>query len=508
MYTQTNMSDEEYKKLRNEFTKANGKVIVYKTQNRTLPTDNTVLNKYLKDVLKTYNDFAACALKLYPHQLPTVKEKLLTQFEKTYRPRAVEAFTVLGVTLDLPTEFNPFDIKTLKLVQRTNTNPQPSSSNTDSDDDDDNDISSLYEDFDEQSTSAKSSDTVNPQLPTGTIEKSQIEKGNDQIATISTEQINNEIFTTTISDNLTNQNMPQTIEEFTKVASPFLTYRYNGEPRKLRAFIRDIKTVHSLATNDDTKSHAIKFITNHIEGDAEEYLPDDIENLNQIIQALEDNIKQEDTSVIEGQIAALRLSKNDYRQFAKETEQTAENYRRSLLLDKIPRDIADQMTTKKVIEICRKNSRSAVAKSVLESMRNCSYREVIASFITENDKANEEFKEKEFRELKKQKNNSAQRARGNFRNNSNKNFENRGQNNNYGNRNFQNQNRGQNQNQSYRGGSNNHRGYGNHNNRGGYRGNNSNSQNVPTIRFLAEQQQQNVQPTQNVPTEQFFRLSN
>lgn len=124
-------------------------------------------------------------------------------------------------------------------------------------------------------------------------------------------------------------------------------------------------------------------------------MPEDIIAVQDIIDALRDGIAPTTSAVLEGKFMALKLEKSNFTKFTDLAEKLSEDFRRSLVMEGIPRNKAQEMTIKKTVELCRKTARSEIVKSVLSAARFSSPKEVIAKFVTENDVARREKKEQE-----------------------------------------------------------------------------------------------------------------
>lgn len=494
-----------FDELKKEFTKANGKIIIYKTdKQRTLPTDVNILKNYLDDLFNTYNNFAAFA-KENVHQQDELKQKAISKnFETKYKPRLFEALEVLQLTAQVPEKFEPIDSSTLAAIKSKTTTAQ---------------IHTTPPQDSDTGGASGSADKSQKEPSTNVIEKETVDlvHTNSQnsipeivdIESHNSESDNSESvnFESDSSESVPNEfeMADQTIEQFLRSAAPLLNYKYDGDPLKLNGFMRDVKLIAKLAKNDTTKEFCLSYVLARLEGRAEELVPDDTESIDDILAILDENIKPDSTKIIEGRMMALRLNQNDYTKFAKSAEELSESFRRGLINDGVPRKLAEEMTIKKCIELCRKTSRSDVAKSVITSTQYDTAKDVIATFIVENDVAKQEYKEKQMLKQKFNKNDQKRGGnRGNFRGNQNRSNDNRSQNYNNGQRNDQNQN----QNQS-RGYNNQNRGNGNSNRggyRGGYRGGNSN-QPEHTIRIVSGQPPA-AQAEQITQPEQFFRIGN
>lgn len=296
---------------------------------------------------------------------------------------------------------------------------------------------------------------------------------------------------------VTPSTMAQTIEQFLKSAAPLLNYKYSGDPLKLNAFIADADLVQSLASNDDTKAFAFKFIKSRLEGRAEEYVPEDCTSIEYLVKALKEKIKPENSKIIEGKILSLRLKGGDFTKFAADAEKLSEALRRTLIVEGITKAKAEEMTITKTIELCRKNTRADVVKSVLESTKYDTSSEVLATFITQSDIARREYKESQ-NKPKKPSNNA-----GNSGNTDNRN-KNYNKNRNGGNGQNGNRSDSRNNQRGYNRGRNNQNQQQNRN-----QNNNRSNRNEHTIRVVTGSQ---PGPSAEAPPqpqqEQFFRLEN
>lgn len=279
----------------------------------------------------------------------------------------------------------------------------------------------------------------------------------------------------------TNIKMPQTIPEFLKLASQLLNYKYKGDPLELDTFLADVSLVESIC-EDQNKPHLFTFIKARLGVKPMEYMPDNLQTVDQILEALRANIKPKTSKEVERDLLSLKMKDSEYDKFVKKTEELAEALKRSLIVEGITRAKALEMTISKTIDVCRANTRSTTAKSVIESASYTNASEVLSNFVIQNDKAKKEHDALELEKLKKnnaktQNNNN----RGNFRGGNRGNFRGRSGHNNNSNRNFGNQNRGRDNQNSQQNNRGNYRG-GNFRGRGSY--NNTNNRNEHTIRIV------------------------
>lgn len=293
--------------------------------------------------------------------------------------------------------------------------------------------------------------------------------------------------------------MAQTVDTFLKSASNIINYKFNGDPLKVNGFIADAKLVASLAQNEDTKQFCLTFVKSRLEGRAEESIPDDCDSVEKLTKALKEKLKPDNSNIIEGKILALRLQKSDYSKFAEEAEKLGEALRRSLIVEGLTKQKSEEMTIRRMVELCRKTAKADVVKSVLESTKYDSAADVIATFITQSDIARREYKETQLNRQKKSNSNNAGNGNGQRNKNYNKNRNNGGNrsndnrpNENRSNGNYRGRNNQNNQNQQQRGRNNNNR---------------PNRQ-EHTIRLVSGSQPSTSAEQPQQQQEQFFRLEN
>lgn len=251
-------------------------------------------------------------------------------------------------------------------------------------------------------------------------------------------------------------------------------------------------------TPANQKAFCLTFVKAKLEQKALECLPDEVRTVKDIVDG---KIKHKGSDVIEGKMVALRLKKGNYTDFTKEANELADAYRRALVLEGITKTKADQLTIKKMIEICRKNTYVEGVRSTIQSTKYELPSEVLSTFVTQCDIANREKRESE---ITRQRQNKSENFRGIYK------FGQRGGFNRHQNRDDRGQQNGRGRYQNNRGNGH-YRGGGNGNFRCFQRGNYAPQRNKQTIRLVAA----SPQPTQAVGqntvndslSEQFFRLS-
>lgn len=208
--------------------------------------------------------------------------------------------------------------------------------------------------------------------------------------------------------------MVQSINDFLKLASALINYKYEGDPLKLQSFLADVDLVVQSA-EENNGALCLTFLKRCVSGRALEYIPEDADTVEKFKNALKNNIKTESSDVVEGKMMALHVRRGNFTEFTQEAEKLAEAFRRSLVLSGISHAKAQEMTIKKTIELCRKTARSEVVKSVISSSHYEQPADVLATLVTQNDVARKEKAESDAFKLKQQsKNSGSQNRNGRF----------------------------------------------------------------------------------------------
>lgn len=234
---------------------------------------------------------------------------------------------------------------------------------------------------------------------------------------------------------------------------------YEGDPLGLATFISSLQILETFATSEELKSKLVIFVKARLEGRARELVTDEETTVEALIQKLRATIKPENSKIIEARISALHYSYAKQEEFASRAEELADALRRTLIIEGMTPDKANEVTIDKTVQLCRKSTHSDVVKAVLEATQFKTAKEVVAKLITSSDTC---VKEKQI--LRYQRENRGAANRGKFNRNRNfQNHNNRGRNwNNFANNNFVRNNQ-----DGYR---NNNRGRGGYRGRGGFGG--------------------------------------
>lgn len=168
---------------------------------------------------------------------------------------------------------------------------------------------------------------------------------------------------------------------------------------------------------------------------------------------------------------SLKFSLASQVEFGTQVEQLSDAFRRSLILEGVSHEKANEMVVEKTVDLCRRNTNSDLIKSILESASFNSPKEVVAKLVTQIDKSRGEHQVLSFRS-------NRGRGRGNYRGRGYYGYKYNSQNNN----NQYRQNEG-----GYNSQNSNDRGRGRGRGRGYYRG-----QNNRNIRVTSEQENSQV----------------
>lgn len=277
--------------------------------------------------------------------------------------------------------------------------------------------------------------------------------------------------------------------DFLKICSAHINKTYSGDPLGLQSFIDSINLLETLATTTGLKAFLVNFLKTRIEGTARELLNDNHNTTLSIINELRTHIKPDSSKVIEGRMLSLRISNTNSDDFSKRVEELSDSLRRSLVVEGISHAKATEMSIDKTIELCRKNTNSDLVKSVLESARFDSPKEVVAKLLTQTEKTKKEQQVYSFNAMRKDGNNNFRSNNNNFQNNSNRKV-NRGRgnyNNNRGRGNYRN-NR-YNNNRNYRNNDRQGTSYENRNGRNNNYGNDRNVRSFGSENLTGPQQQ-------------------
>lgn len=403
------MSDQEieFSVLKENFLKVCKRVLKENlTQNRVKHVE------YLHDLIESYNSSVKFIGRNYPRYDNDTKKSAIEEC-KYLRGKVVKCFSKLHIKETLPTDsyFTPLEIS---LILKYFTTEEIQSSFTD------------------PTASAQSTPVLTPASSTSSL---------------------NLNFENLIEVQRSNVTMAMTNIEFLALASKTLNKNYDGNPLALSAFITSIELLKEVVPNNLSKMFA-KFVESKLEGKAKDSVPQHPNSVDEIIEALQQQIKPDNSKVVAGRLLALKADRAKMTEFTEQAELLADSLQRSLIIEGMTQAKAREMTIERTVELCRNATRSDLVKSILAATKFESPKEVVAKYVVE---ASVEEKEKQIFQFKASNSKRGfNKNRGGYKFQKQNNY-----NNGYNNRNFNNS--------TYRGGRGKNRGRGR--GRGGYSNN-------------------------------------
>lgn len=157
---------------------------------------------------------------------------------------------------------------------------------------------------------------------------------------------------------------------------------YTGDPLGLPPFIASIKLLQNMDTTNAHSDILKGVIMTKLQGVALECIPAD-PTIEQIIDNLKKYIKSDSSEVIQGKLMALKADRTNLTDFASKAESLAEQFKRALILENIPKENATKMTTKAIAQLCRANARSTVVDTLMAGENFETAKDAIAKYIIE-----------------------------------------------------------------------------------------------------------------------------
>lgn len=486
---------EKYEEVKKEFYNAVSKVLVIKTDKTRKFPDESKIEQYKNDIVQTYNQLALYAAQIYTSIDEKSKKAVNEGFKKFYKPRLIEGLSFIGLDVEIPSGFNIIEMETVTELGAAAAGKNPDLSGGLEDIEHEQ---TIYDDLHEQ-TFGNDDPIVEKQKVSSTPGMGQgrgaILKNQNTIHTNPNRNPNDfrsnrgEFENADIFDNMysldpnrinayrtrqqntvmnsTNSNQISDLDFYNLCARTF-TEEYSGDPLALRPFIHKINNAEAMCRTDRHRNTLKNFIMANIKGSAADFLPIDPESIQSIKTILQAKIKPDNSKVVKGRMMALKADHKNLTEYSKKVEQLADSLKRSLVLENIPPENANQMVIDDTIDLCRSNTSSILVKASLSGYHFKNPKEVVAKFIIESRKEHEEKQVLAFKQtgsnFGRGKNQNFQNVRqngnGRYQNFQQNWGQNRNFNRNYGNQNYQNQFRG-----NYRG-----------NYRGNFRGRGSNFQ--------------------------------
>lgn len=473
------MSENRYSVLKREFLNVCKRVL-----KRDLSTNPVKHREYLTDLVRTYNAIVVHVESFHESLNDSAKEVFRDDWIKL-RDKVVSFFAKLNVSIEVPRRFF-VHLSIDDILQNYLENNAPVDENPKSPDP----IPLILVSEPPHLGRARTTQTIK-------------QTSRPRVLSFSSDLSDSELFygfSEIFYPTMANLTAP----EFLRLAAQTINRNYDGNPLGLQAFINSVQLLSELS-NNAVAAIFLRFVKSKLEGKALECVPADANTVDEIITALNNQIKPDNSKVVAGKLLALKPDKAKLTDFTEQAEKLAEALQRSLIIEGISQAKAREMTIDKTVEVCRTAARSDLVKSVLASTKFDSPKEVVAKFVVETSTEEKEKQILTYRTFQKQNRrgtgnrfNDNRALRGRFNNNGqgNRFGYNGGRMNYYNYRNFGN-------NRPNRGGFNaNNRGRNNFrgNNNGGNRSNNTNNNNR-NVRYAenyeAPQQQQQLGEAQN-----------
>lgn len=184
---------------------------------------------------------------------------------------------------------------------------------------------------------------------------------------------------------ITNTLKMASIEDKTKfisMCSNIIRENFDGNPLKLNSFLDKINLIQEL-TAPNLENCLISFIKSKLDGKAREVLPEELSSVEQIKASLKSRITPDNSKIVAGRFAALQIKNNCYEDFSKNVEDLADALQRSLIIEGITKEKAQEMVIEQTVSICRKNAKSVMVKAILASTVFKEPKDVVAKLIIE-----------------------------------------------------------------------------------------------------------------------------
>lgn len=195
--------------------------------------------------------------------------------------------------------------------------------------------------------------------------------------------------------------------------------KYSGNPLGLTSFLDGIRILRRFATTAALQTDLFEFLLSKLDNKAREAVTANVDTLDKLVDVLRSTIKPDDSTIIEGRIAALRYSYAKEDEFMVKAEQLAEALHRTLIIEGVTPEKANQMTIASTVALCRRSTTSPIVKSALIAKAFTTPKEVISTLVVENGVCVKEQQILNIQKVNREKRNSGQgngRGRG-FRKN-------------------------------------------------------------------------------------------
>lgn len=173
--------------------------------------------------------------------------------------------------------------------------------------------------------------------------------------------------------------------ELLKIVNNQIRKPYNGEPMGLQGFINNVEIVKNFATTDDLRGKLVTYVKGRLDGRAGEIVTNDVDTIENLFCRLRAEIRPDTSKVIEARIDSLRYSVENQEEFADRAEELADALRRTLVLEGMTQNKANEIVIDRMTRFCSRNAGSNVVKAVLSASKFETTQEVVAKLIIGND---------------------------------------------------------------------------------------------------------------------------
>lgn len=355
-----------YLELKSDFDRVAKRII-----KRELSSNPDTLRQYKRDIIHNHNRITSYVSKFFHNLNSEQKDYFIVQLNKI-RDKTIACFTRLNLNSDIST--NLLQSINENIIDNLGGNSFEDSGNFT------RDLSSVP-----TTSSGQSEDSFHNTI--GETEHSDsnetvVEHTTDSNVTISDLSFpGKQVENLRDSDSETDNNMPQTEIEFLNTCSKYLHNNYAGNPLSLQPFIKSVKLLQRI--QGDHADILLEYILTKLEGRALEAVPQEPHSVDEIIEALQREIKPDSSDVIEGRMIALKYDNKNVQDFSKTAEELAEALERSLIVEGMTQAKAREITIKNTVKMCRNSARCDLLRSVLASTQFENAKEVVAKFIVE-----------------------------------------------------------------------------------------------------------------------------
>lgn len=172
---------------------------------------------------------------------------------------------------------------------------------------------------------------------------------------------------------------------------------YDGDPMGLQTFITGVEIAKEFATTGVLRAKLVTYVKGRLEGRARELIPDGEITIDELIEKLKHAIKPDNSKIIEARIASSHYSHLDQEEFATRAEKLTDALRRTLIIEGISPEKANEMTIDRMVQVCSRGTDSNVVKAILKASKFQTAKEVVAKMITSSNECDRERQDWRYR---------------------------------------------------------------------------------------------------------------